>query len=271
MSDQPACPACGEPACSPSAAPAEPVKKRSCGCWTVFFALLGIGVLVALLLPSVETAREAAGRAQCMNNLKQLALALHIYESEHGQFPPAYVADNDGKPMYGWRVLILPYLEQSDLYEEFKLDEPWDSPHNLAVAKESCPTVFRCPSVPTRGPNDDPSSTNYAMIVGPGCFSEGTTSADLKSIRHTDQMIMLVEVADSGILWTEPRDLDATTMSYQINDPDKPGISSAHPDGANAAFVDGHVHFLGNELRPELVRKMTRVDAELTDEEKENW
>src|SRR5262249_50192721 len=76
------------------------------------------GVLVALLLPAVQSAREAVRRAQCVNNLKQIALAMHNYESANGHFPRA-VVDKDGKRLLSWRVAILPYLEQQGLYNRF--------------------------------------------------------------------------------------------------------------------------------------------------------
>ena len=83
-------------------------------------ALVGVvlcgGILTALLLPAIQAAREAARRASCSNNLKQINLALLNYENAHKCFPPAYIPDEDGTPMHSWRVLILPYLEQNALY-----------------------------------------------------------------------------------------------------------------------------------------------------------
>src|ERR1700731_3796855 len=104
-----------------------------------------IGVLIALLLPAVQSAREAARRAQCTNNLKQIGLAFHNYHSANNAFPRAAITDKQGKPVLSWRVAILPYIEQQELYKKFKRDEPWDSPHNKALLKE-VPTTYVCPS-----------------------------------------------------------------------------------------------------------------------------
>src|SRR5437588_6801844 len=101
--------------------------------------------MVALLLPAVQAAREAARRAQCTNNLKQIGLAMHNYHSSNNCFPPAFTTDRDGKPLLSWRVLLLPYLECSSLYANFHLDEPWDSPHNRPLVNQM-PSVFACPS-----------------------------------------------------------------------------------------------------------------------------
>ncbi len=89
---------------------------------------------------ATEQAEEAA-RRQSMNNLKQLALAMHNYLSEYGQFPPAAVYSKDGKALVSWRVLLLPYLDQRDLYLQFKLDEPWDGPTNKKLL-DKMPEIF---------------------------------------------------------------------------------------------------------------------------------
>ncbi len=88
-------------------------------------------------------ARDAAKRAQSMNNLKQLGLAMHNYHSVNQTFPPAIHA-KDGKPLLSWRVFMLPFVEQQRLYERFHLDEPWDSLHNKQLIAEM-PDVFRSP------------------------------------------------------------------------------------------------------------------------------
>ena len=87
-----------------------------------------IGVLVALLLPAVQSAREAARRMSCSNNLKQLGLALHNYHDVYGSFPPAIVRDSDGSPLYSGRVLLLPFLPGAGL------------PHEQLCAKRQLPT-----------------------------------------------------------------------------------------------------------------------------------
>jgi prepilin-type processing-associated H-X9-DG protein len=264
------CASCGRTITVPStpgAAPlaAAPPQKSSSTAWVVVLVVLGVlgmlvvcgGILAALLLPAVQAAREAARRAQCTNNMRQIAVALLQYESQYGQFPPAYVADKDGKPLYSWRGLILPMLEQQGLYEQYKLDEPWDSPNNQVVAKTGI-SVFHCPS----SPPGDLTKTDYVMVVGPGCVSDGPTGGNTGKIRDgTSNTILLVEVANSNIGWAEPRDLDAKTMSYLINDPDRPGecISSNHPSVVMTAFADGHVEAVHDGMNPETVRQLTQV------------
>ena len=90
-------------------------------------------------------AREAAVRAQCTNNEKQIMLAMHNYHDVNGSFPPAFSRGKDGKPLLSWRVLLLPFLDQKALYDQFHLDEAWDSPHNRALVSKM-PEVFHCPA-----------------------------------------------------------------------------------------------------------------------------
>src|SRR5579863_9248252 len=104
-----------------------------------------IAILVSLLIPATQQAREAARRSQCKNNLKQIGLALHNYHDAFGSFPPAFVADANGKPMHSWRVLILPYLDQLPLYKEYNFSEPWDGPNNSRLLNRM-PPAFSCPS-----------------------------------------------------------------------------------------------------------------------------
>ena len=119
-------------------------------------------LLIALLLPAIRSgAGPAARRAQCTNNLKQIALALHQYEQSHKALPPAYTVDASGRPLHSWRTLILPYLEQSSLYQTIDLSKPWNDPAN-AKAYNTPLSVFRCPE--QVGP---PNTTTYLAVVGP--------------------------------------------------------------------------------------------------------
>ena len=111
-----------------------------------------IGVLIALLLPAVQAAREAARRAQCVNNLKQLGLALHSYEGTHLTFPPGYVSNfdaegNDTGPGWGWAAMLLPQFEQTSLFNSVNFSLAIEQPSNLT---SRLPTVgvFACPSDP---------------------------------------------------------------------------------------------------------------------------
>jgi ribosomal protein S27E len=214
--------------------------------------LAAVGLLVLLLLPAVGTVRDAARRNMCQSNLRQIAMALRTYETVHGRFPPAYVADDQGKPMHSWRVLILPYLEEQALYEQFDLDQPWDSPQNSAVALQM-PEYFRCPSAKNTAPN----ATNYMLITGPQTPFEGDQSSPQASfVDGMSRTILVVEAKGSTVTWTEPVDLDIDKMSFQVGS--GPGeIGSDHARGvAVAVFADGHATVLSEDLDPETLRAM---------------
>src|SRR5271155_4615272 len=109
-----------------------------------------IGVLIALLLPAVQAAREAARRTQCVNNLKQLGLALHSYESASRSFPPGYVSNfdasgNDTGPGWGWPAMLLPQIEQKPLFDGVNFNMPIDDLSN-PTTRLMWLTVFLCPS-----------------------------------------------------------------------------------------------------------------------------
>ena len=107
----------------------------------------GPKTVATIILPAILKMRQEAERSVSTNNLKQIALAMHNYESTYGHFPAAVVMGPDGKTPHSWRVEILPYLEQNELFKAYKMDEPWDSPNNKKVL-EKMPNVFQCESEP---------------------------------------------------------------------------------------------------------------------------
>jgi hypothetical protein len=143
------CLGCGKPLLVPaSGGPdvcAQPGKRSN---WPLILIVVAVpvallvlicccGVLLGLLLPAVQSARETARRMQCANNLKQISLAMLSYEQQYHSLPPAFVADKNGRPMHSWRVLLLPYLDCKPLYDAYHFDEPWDGPHNRALSFRS--------------------------------------------------------------------------------------------------------------------------------------
>jgi len=206
------------------------------------------GVLVALLLPAIQAAREAARRTQCSNNLKQIALAFHNYHDTYNTFPPAYIPDKDGNPMHSWRVLILPFLEQRALYQRYDFDEPWDSPNNLAITNTAIP-AYTCPSHPPSGGAPGSPETNYMVIAGPGTVFDAAKAASMRDIADgTSNTILVVEVAGTGVNWAEPVDLDASNLQFPNVTPGTTGPDSYHPGGFNAALCDGSVRFLSETM-----------------------
>jgi len=196
------------------------------------------GVLLGLLLPATQSAREAARRAQCSNNIKQIMLAMHNYHSANNSFPRD-LTDKAGKPLLSWRVAILPYIEQAELYNKFKLDEPWDSPHNKELLKEMPPTL-KCPD----RAKVEPFTTTYRGFVGAGAMFETGQDIGIASITDgTSNTIAIVE-ASEAVPWSKPADLPFDQQAK----PSLRGAGSSHPGGFNCGFADGSVRFIKNSI-----------------------
>ncbi len=207
-----------------------------------------IGILIALLLPAVQAAREAARRNQSSNNLKQIILALLNYEDAKHHFPARANFDAAGKPLLSWRVHILPFLEEEELYKQFHLDEPWDSDHNKKLI-DKMPAVYQHPGFDSPSPG----LILYQAVVGPGCAFEGNEGTTLQSFTDgTSQTIVVVEAAKSkAVPWTKPED-------WQM-DPKNPlnGLGGIFAGGVfNAVFADGHVDGISESIDPAIFRAL---------------
>ena len=153
-----------------------------------------IAILIALLLPAVQQAREAARRTQCKNNMKQLVLALHNYESTHTVFPPSRLepdvaiednASNDSAYM-SWTALVLPYIDQGNLGSSINYERAWSSLVNRPAISRQLP-AFLCPSTPGDGRQDG------HWVVGAAAGDYGSVN-EVKSRVYTD----VLGVADPG-------------------------------------------------------------------------
>jgi prepilin-type processing-associated H-X9-DG protein len=225
--------------------------------WRVFVGVLcGLLFFGCCILFQGVGSGPAAPRSQCKNNLLQIAIALHNYHERFGSFPPAYIADENGRPIHSWRVLILPFLDLQPLYNLYRFDEPWDGPNNWPLADRFA-TIFSCPSDEHSGEKDDPKTTNYLAVIGPETVWPGDRPTSISEISDgTSKTILVVEVANSGIRWSEPRDLHVTQMAPTINPKAGQGISSRHKGGATVMMCDGSARFLSDSLPVEKLRAM---------------
>ena len=256
----------------PSAAPAAPPQTKSnflvpaaVLVALAFGGLAIVGILVALLLPAVSAAREAARRAACLNQMKQIAFAMIEYEAKNGSYPPAYTVDDSGRPMHSWRVLLLPYLgpEAQSIYNQYDLSAPWDSPQNQGLAG-AMPSVFRCPSDPA-----PPGDTSYCVVTGPGMMFQAdktTKIADLQARGGPTQVLLLVEAQGSGINWLEPGDVTEPQLVQGIDSGLPGGCASHHVGGMCVAYADGQVAFLSDTTHPEDLRDMAKINPAATAE-----
>jgi len=208
--------------------------------------LASIGPLMSFQRASQET--------QARNNLKQIALAMHMFHDTYRRLPPAVLEQTteqwqEAKP-YSWRVALLPFLNQQDLYQQYRFDEPWDSPANLQVL-EKMPDVYRAAGDPP-----DSTSTSYFVLVGPGAvFPEAGAmplrkGTGFREIRDGTANTLLVVEAKRSVPWTKPEDIPY--------DPAKPlpELGGHFEGGFLAALCDGSVRFLPKDLDEAVLRKL---------------
>ncbi len=219
-----------------------------------FFVVMGF-----LFVRMVQDAREAARGSQCRGHFKQLVMALHFYHDTFKCFPPAYTTDSHGRRMHSWRALILPWIEQRDIVAKYDFSKPWNDPANLAMADQINLDLFHCHSEPDHGTS---LMTNYVVVVGQPTAFPGAGSTTKDDITDgLEDTILLVEIANSDIRWMEPRDLEFDKLSFAINDPHRPGISSSHPRGAGVCFANGVVIRATKSLRPATVRGLLTISG----------
>jgi hypothetical protein len=209
-------------------------------------------VITAIMLPAVQAARSAAQRMEQTNNARQIALAVLNYESANARFPSRYKASSDGTPLLSWRVMILPYLDENELFNKFRLDEPWDSPHNLPLAAE-IPAVFRDRFV------TDPTRTCIVAASSKGTVFEGAEGIRIRDIRDgMSNTLMFVECDPSlAVVWTQPEDL-----RFDLENPSS-GLDSRRNGGFIAAFCDGSTRTISASTDPPVLRRLVlRADGE---------
>jgi hypothetical protein len=213
--------------------------------------------VAAALATLVGKARGSADRAKSTNNLKQIALAWHNYHDANKAFPADSVG-KDGKPHLSWRVHILPYIEQGELYKQFRLDEPWDSEHNKKLIARM-PAVYRSPAQKVNG-----GKTTYLAPRGAtgkqGVVKIGVLGVPIKDITDgTSNTILVTETGDgAAVEWTKPADLDV-----DVKEPHK-GLLGHFDGGFPAAFADGSVRFIRGTVTPKtLIALFTRNGGEV--------
>lgn len=208
-----------------------PIRRR--GRWPIH--LLGVVGALLIVVGFVRwclEGREAARDAQCQGNLFQIGFALVNYLSRHGALPPASLADANGKPIHGWRALLLIDWEETGFKDRYRLDEAWNGPHNRAVGDQF--GTFSCPSdAAARGVRS--SITNYVAVVGEGTLWDASRPLPAPGLLPSNK-ILLIELPGSDILWTEPRDLTLEEALRLFASPEG-RLRSPHRRGVNYVSI----------------------------------
>jgi len=218
---------------------------------------------VELLTPAFSAAQTASRRIRSMNNLKQILLAIHNYASSNGGRLPTtvlYGGANKSIP-YSWRIAILPFIEQNELYKQYFFDEPWDGPHNRKLI-DKMPSIYSYPG--PAGSAMSPSNTAYFVLAGDGTAlgppqqrkeAAGATFADFRD--GMSNTIMVVE-AKRDIPWTKPEDIPFDPNGAL------PELGGFDPNDFNVAFADGSVRTISKRINPDVMRALiTRAGGEV--------
>ncbi len=204
----------------------------------------------------VSKIRGAQGDAQDLNNLRQLLLGLHNYEGAFSRFP-AFNGNGEDSVGLSWRVHILPFLNENELYQQFKLNEAWDSEHNLKLV-EKMPTVFWSPQ-PENFKNNREGKTVYQGPLHPeAAFSpdpiEGFGFKDFKD--GTSNSILLVTVTpDRAVPWTKPADWEV-----DLENPFA-GLSGGTTKATAIGLADASTRHITPAVGPETLRRAITISG----------
>jgi hypothetical protein len=231
-----------------------PVATGNCLELTVDEKFIGERMKVVADLPEyLFDAVATAGReTQCRSHLKQICLSFHIHHDVHGKFSPLYTVDKDGKPLHSWRVAVLPYLEQSALYETIRKDEPWDSEYNKQFHTQ-CPAIFQCPQMAAKNPAIKRDGlTTYSVIVGKNAYPDEGKQYTLHMITDGTSNTLAVIERQTPVCWMDPmQEITQEEAMKGIGKSEK-GIAAAHSSGVRRATLfalfDGSVRTVTENL-----------------------
>lgn len=203
------------------------------------------GVFVAMLLPAVGAARDAARRSQSTNNLKMIGLAMQNHADVFKMFPRSSYTE-DGKPLLSWRVHVLPFIEQQQLYRQFRLDEPWHSEHNKALIAKM-PDIYKNPKLDAT--DAEKGLTNYLQPTGKFALFRRDKEPTFAFITDGSSNTIAAVESQKKVIWTQPDDLEI--------DPEKPLAElNFLPGGFYALFADGHVSLVPANFPPEVLANL---------------
>jgi len=188
--------------------------------------------------------RASAGRSEVTNRVQQLIFAMYNYESANRGLPPAAIYSKEGKPLLSWRVLLLPHIGHKKLYEEFKLDEPWDSDHNKKLL-EKMPDQFKMPGADAQNKANE---TFYQVFTGKDTVFAGPRSMKLQGIADGTSNTILIVEANKAVPWTKPEDL-----VYDAQKP-VPKLGFSRADHFIAAYADGSVRYHKTKMKEDHLR-----------------
>jgi hypothetical protein len=204
------------------------------------------------LIPKVlEHVGQSAQRVTTMNSLRQLVLASHYFHMAYKSLPPQALANKEGQKLLSWRVMILPYIDQQELYDQFKLDEAWDSPHNIQLV-EKMPAAFVSPDGKIPQQQKKGLTRYLGIVMHDSIMGRPGLPLSFRDIRDgTSNTLLFVEASpERAVIWTKPEDL-----SVDVENP-LAGILEEGQTEWFAAMADGSSHTIPAAIRKDVVNAL---------------
>lgn len=231
--------------------------------WTSLLLMLIAAVsMLAADLPACEQVpnarkssgvNESAALRESARNIRLILIAMHDYYKAHGSFPPVANLDDDGRMLLSWRVHLLPFLNENELYEAFHLDEPWDSPHNKTLTSRM-PAIYDAPGRKENKANDG--LTTYLVVVGEqAAFRSSARGLNLNEVTDgTSGTAVMFDVNEKhSVVWTRPQD-----MPFQLKAL-RPKISQRFHGKILAGILDGAVCALPDDISMQELRALFTI------------
>lgn len=219
-----------------------------------------LGAALQLVTTAVAAFGDRTRRVAHMDHFQRIVLAMHQYHDRYGVFPPRDAErDGQGKPRLSWRVHLLPFLEQQALYDQFRLDEAWDSPHNKKLV-DRMPDAYR-----SRWDGAAPGHTTFLAPAGDDTVLGGLTATRFRNITDgTSNTVVLVEVKpERAVPWTALED-----YAFDPSEPAR-GLQIGADGRFLAVMADGSVHQMRGDGEAELLLRLFRKsDGRLVDWDK---
>lgn len=241
---------------------AKPQSGNSKSIRWVVGAIVSAIIMSCLLFAIIQAGGQSVGRMTAareqslsIRNLKKIAEALNAYAADNGNYPPAVLTDNTGKPLHSWRVLILPYLQEEELYNDIDLTVGWDDPAN-ALMLQRMPAVYRHPNSAKHGLYNQ---SGYYLVTGEGTLFPSTGPLGPDDIIDDPTQTILVIEAKPRLMsasWAEPGDIDFAKLQGNIGgDPDTE-VGGLLDEGVAMVTSDERGHFLDGSTDPLILQSL---------------
>ncbi len=212
-------------------------------------------IIYALASPLPEL-RSAARRTSCLNNIRQIVLAMHNYEFVHKTLPPAIELSDQGEPWHSWRLELTSYLDEANLFDRYRKDETWNGPNNVKM-NDKLPWAYSCPA------NKTNTNTPYKLVTGPRtAFEVGNPLSIAGNHDAPFSVIVLIEDVAHPVPWLKPEDLSVEEAIAILSSTSRENCAHCIETryqtrllGNIVGMLDGTARFIPLGADPEVIRQ----------------